>query len=340
LIGVQRILDKLNAVYGIESSAEITLEMDPGTFDLKKLKEYMSIGINRVSLGIQSFDDGLLEKCGRAHRTMDSMNAIASMHRAGLENFSIDLISSLPHLTIDTWTKTLREAVASGCHHVSVYDLQIEDKTAFGRWYSPGIFPLPSDEEAAKMYEVAVAELTASGFEHYEISNYAKAGKRSRHNQKYWRCQDVYGFGMAAASLVDGFRFTRPSNMKSYEQWLSTSTSGSLSSPSSPSSSSSLSLPPGSGEQQAVDVLEAVMLALRTSDGLDFDILSSLYGQKYVDLILRAVQPYKDTGHIELIETTTSGRSGDLSIRGIRLSDPKGFLISNDIISNIFAVIS
>ena len=141
---INALINHLETNFGIEKTAEITLEMDPGTFDLEKLIEYKNAGINRISMGVQSFDQEVLSSCGRAHSAVDVEIAITNLHLAGIDNFSIDLISSLPGVTLEMWLKTLEKAVESKCNHISVYDLQIEDKTAFGRWYKPGEFPLPN----------------------------------------------------------------------------------------------------------------------------------------------------------------------------------------------------
>lgn len=313
--GVKRVLDSLQSTFTISKNAEITFEMDPGTFDLTKIKQLKDLGINRISLGVQSFDNEILASCGRAHRTSDTERAISDLIGAGIDNYSIDLISSLPNLSLSKWKETLKRVQDSGCTHVSVYDLQIEDNTAFGRWYTPGVFPLPREEEAAEMYTMAVETLTSYGFHHYEISNYAKEGKRSNHNQKYWKCDDVFGFGMSAASLNDGIRFTRPKSLEGYKSWLENRNDFTLS------------------DDDKVDALELIMLSLRTADGLNFKALSQQFGDEYTSKILQTVQPFVKDGFVNYI-----GNQAD--IIGIKLSDPKGFLISNDIISSIFAAIN
>jgi putative oxygen-independent coproporphyrinogen III oxidase len=227
---VSDIIATLSNCFGIAPDAEITLEMDPGTFDLQKLLDLKHTGINRISLGIQSFDADVLKKCGRAHTASDSQSALKLATDVFPRSVSVDLISSLPGLDNKLWEKTLETAVKSGASHISVYDLQVEERTAFGRWYEPGVFPLPSVEESADMYKIAHDILTHNNFEHYEVSNYARLGTgkedqrdgngkktcRSRHNQQYWQCASVYGFGMAAASFTEGKRVVRPTKMKDY----------------------------------------------------------------------------------------------------------------------------
>lgn len=190
---ISQVLDKLRSTVGFKKDIEITLEMDPGTFDLEKLNTLSDAGINRISMGIQSFDKEILEKAGRAHTVEDTQRALKAVSLSQFkDNFSIDLISSLPGLTIDLWKETLEKAAESGCSHVSVYDLQVEEKTAFGRWYTPGVFPLPTDEQSALMYKMGTQILKDADFEHYEVSNYARGGKRSQHNQRYWKCKPTW----------------------------------------------------------------------------------------------------------------------------------------------------
>lgn len=340
--------------------------MDPGTFDAEKLTQLNEAGITRLSLGVQSFDSEVLRKAGRAHTVDDVARALNLVLSSKFkDNFSIDLISSLPGLSIELWQETLEKAAASGCSHVSVYDLQIEDKTAFGRWYSPGVFPLPSDEVSANMYCRATEVLNASGFEHYEVSNYARQGKRSQHNQRYWKCKPTWGFGMGAASFIANNRYTRPDRMADYTSWVaelelkgfSESTvnidddddgelaSLSLEDDSVEDDDNDLILSYGiTNHAGEADILEVVMLALRTSDGLNLKELGKLYGKVSVEKILQAVLPFKERGLIEIkqIADVISDNIEDHVIPNdsmsqvIRLTDPQGFLLSNDIISSVF----
>ena len=309
---IQTVLSRLNDAFGVDASAEVTLEMDPGTFDQAKLEGYLRAGVNRVSMGVQSFDQKVLESCGRAHSAADVERAISDMHAANVDNFSLDLISSLPGVTAELWRETLRKAVSSGCSHVSVYDLQIEEKTAFGRWFSPGQFPLPTDGQAAAMYAAAVEELSGI-FEHYEVSNYARPGKRSRHNQHYWRCSSVWGFGLGAASFFDNSRATRPSSLATYSDWVTAAEDRGY--------AAAVEALPG---RERGDVLDGIMLALRTADGLDLAALQPDDAQR----VLHGVEDFLgDSGLVALSQDGTN----------LRLTDPQGFLLSNDVISNVFA---
>jgi coproporphyrinogen III oxidase-like Fe-S oxidoreductase len=298
--------------------------MDPGTFDGARLDRLCSSGVNRVSIGVQSFSDDTLKLCGRAHSSDDVYRALQALSACNrLKSFSLDLISALPHLSIDQWEHTLSEAIQSKAPHISIYDLQVEDRTAFSRWYRTDRTALPSDSAAADMYRVAVNMLNRAGYEHYEVSNYALPGHRSQHNQRYWRCKDTLAFGQGAASYFNHKRFSRPSSLQDYTQWIESLDKGEVD-----REIVDNLLGDACSTAEQPDILEYVMLALRTSDGFDLKHTRICYGDTACDRILRALRAYIDQGLVQLTE------------KGVRLSDPDGFLVSNDIISTVFAAIS
>lgn len=149
---VSLVLETLSSKFGVSSGAEMSMEMDPGTFDRGKLKELMELGVNRVSLGVQAFQDDLLKACGRAHGVKEVYEAIDIVKACGVENWSMDLISSLPHQTPEMWEESLKLTIHAQPTHVSVYDLQVEKDTKFGVLYTPGEFPLPSEDLSAEFY--------------------------------------------------------------------------------------------------------------------------------------------------------------------------------------------
>ena len=173
---LDRILEALDGQFGISAGAEISMEMDPGTFDLNQLEGYLAAGVNRVSLGVQTFQPELLQICGRSHTVADIWAAVEMIRQVVVPNFSLDLISGLPHQTLKQWQATLEASVAIAPSHISIYDLTIEPGTAFGRYYQPGAKPLPTDEATVQMYRQGRQVLTGAGYEHYEISNYAQPG--------------------------------------------------------------------------------------------------------------------------------------------------------------------
>lgn len=191
------ILDAIRDNFIISDGAEITIEMDPGTFSTRKLQSIVQMGFNRVSLGVQSFDDSLLEGCGRIHRSRDVYEAVQILRDGGIQNFSLDLISGLPGLTLGKWAETLEIASSLSPNHISCYDLQIEESTPFFKLFGedetvPKISKynrtgeLPDPTETAFMYKYASGYLRSKGYEHYEISSYGKPHFWSRHNKLYW----------------------------------------------------------------------------------------------------------------------------------------------------------
>jgi oxygen-independent coproporphyrinogen-3 oxidase len=304
---LQRIVTELEKHFGIASGAEISMEIDPATFDLPHIAGYRSVGVNRVSLGVQAFQEELLQRAGRSHSVEDILAAVELIHQVEIPEFSLDLISGLPHQSLDQWQDSLEKAVELVPTHISIYDLTIEPGTAFGRYYKPGDTPLPTDEATVKMYQMGQQVLTGAGYEHYEISNYAQPGHQCRHNRVYWENRPYYGFGMGAASYVDGKRFTRPRKTREYYQWVQ------------------------AGGVIDCDVtplnevlLETLMLGLRLAEGLSLVALVQGFGEEKVEEICQCLQGYFEKGWVEVIE----GR--------LRLIDPQGFLFSNVILADLF----
>ncbi|HSF75962.1 MAG TPA: radical SAM family heme chaperone HemW [Microcoleus sp.] len=344
---LSNILETLDGKFGIAAGAEISIEIDPGTFTLEQLRGYAAAGVNRVSLGVQAFQDELLQACGRSHSVADIFEAVEIVRSAGIVNFSLDLISGLPHQTLENWEASLKSAVEINPTHLSSYDLIIEQGTAFGRYFEAGAQPLPADETAAGMYRLAREILTGAGYEHYEISNYARDGYQCRHNRVYWENRPYYGLGMGAASYVEGRRLTRPRKTQEYYQWVRSISR--LNSPATPRIG---------GETQpdiysAIDeqnfqvsendvLLETLMLGLRLAEGVSLSALTEKFTQQTVDKIWRCLQPYWQQGWVEIMTEdrtiATLGEGGKLPLSGnLRLSDPEGFLFSNTILADLFS---
>lgn len=312
---VDRLLTVLARRFGIAANAEISMEIDPGTFDLSQVQGYAAAGVNRISLGVQSFQADSLQACGRTHRPEDIPLAVDLIRRAGLENYSLDLISGLPHLTLEGWQENLNRAIALDPAHLSIYDLTVESGTAFAQRYQPGEAPLPTDESTAQMYRLAQQVLTQGGFQHYEISNYARPGFQCRHNRVYWENRPYYGFGMGAASYVNHQRFSRPRTRREYFEWVDglESAGGKLGQPTTPP------------QERLLDTL---MLGLRLADGLNLQWLEGEFGQAAIARILTCLQPHLQRGWVE--QTPSH----------IRLTDPEGFLFSNVVLSDVFEALS
>ena len=216
-----RLLEGIAATVEIRSDAEITLEANPGTVDLLSLKAFLDAGINRISLGVQSFDDHFLDCLGRIHTAAESRRAFDEVRAARFGNVSLDLIHSLPGQSLDQWRTELRHAVALSPEHISIYGLTVEDGTPFAHRYPVDSPDLADDDLSADMFELADELLTAAGFEHYEIANYARPGCRARHNSGYWQRDGYLGLGVAAHSFLRegyGVRFCNPGTVMEYRQ--------------------------------------------------------------------------------------------------------------------------
>ena len=280
--------------------------------------------MNRVSLGAQSFDDGVLQTRGAVARRASGgggdRNASAVR---GCRDGASDLISGLPGVDAKTWRASLERVIEAGADHVSVYDLQVERGTAFYRWYGENAGKdkkegLPSEDASAAMFRDASATLGAAGYEHYEVSSYAKPGARCKHNQIYWENGGWYGFGMSATSHVNGERVARPRKMNEYYAYVEALERG--------ENVGTVS----SGGDGSDALFEHIMLRLRTSDGLDLGNVSRRFGDHVVEEIREAMEPFVP----EFAEYTVAA---DSSPAALRLTDPEGFLVSTAVLSTLIS---
>lgn len=312
--GLEKILITLNEHFRISKNAEISIEIDPATFDLTKLKKYQKLGINRVSLGVQAFQDNLLEICGRIHRITDINQSINWIHQAGFDNWSLDLISGLPHQTMEDWLESLESSIELQPKHLSCYDLVLESVTAFGKKYVEVDNPLPPDEISAKMYCLASEKLREAGYNHYEISNYSKEGYECRHNQVYWYNEFYHGFGMGAASYTENQRFTRPRSRKEYFNWVKTYQEN----------GGKIDISMTTENEQ---LLETLMLGLRLKKGVDLTLIKTNFGEEIYDRILSCLKTFLADGLVIF----------DSQFDRLSLADSQGFLYSNTILTALFA---
>ncbi|MBI3947731.1 MAG: radical SAM family heme chaperone HemW [Armatimonadetes bacterium] len=218
-----RLLAAARTHFLLAPDAEITIEANPGTLDAEKARAVRDLGVNRVSVGVQSFDDPLLRRLGRAHAAARGIEAIGHLRAAGLENISLDLMFALPGQSLASWRETLRRAIALAPEHVSAYGLTVEPGTPFADWERQGRLSRPDEELEAAMLEEGIAILTAAGYEHYEISNFARPGRQCAHNRTYWRNEPYLGFGPSAASYSGGARSV---NVRSLSRYLAAIAAG------------------------------------------------------------------------------------------------------------------
>ena len=210
------LLDGLTKNLDLSVLEELTIEANPGDLDEDKIAVLKNSAVNRVSLGVQTFDDKMLKKIGRSHLEKDIYENIDRLKLAGFDNISIDLIYALPGQTMEQVKDNVAKAIALDIPHMSLYSLILENHTVFMNRMRRGKLPLPKEEVEAEMFEYIIAELERAGFEHYEISNFSKPGFESRHNLMYWDNAEYYGIGAGASGYVNGVRYKNHGPIRHY----------------------------------------------------------------------------------------------------------------------------
>lgn len=265
---LERIVRALRETFPFEpdgdSPPEWSIECNPGTVTEESLAAMRRMGFDRISLGVQSFHDHHLRAIGRIHTAAEAEAAVRAARSAGFRRLNLDLIFGLPGQTLEEWKADLERALALEPEHLSLYQLTLEAGTEFGRRYRLGLLSLPEDDLCADMYEWALDRVPAAGLEQYEVSNFARPGEECRHNLIYWRDEPFLGFGLSAASYVDGCRWAATRTMHRY---LATADR-----PGGPERAYEERLPPRER------LGEAVMLGLRTREGVDLAALGARYG--------------------------------------------------------------
>ena len=210
------LLDGLTKNLDLSALEELTIEANPGDLDADKIAVLKNSAVNRVSLGVQTFDDKMLKKIGRSHLEKDIYENIDRLKLAGFDNISIDLIYALPGQTMEQVKENVAKAIGLDIPHMSLYSLILENHTVFMNRMRRGKLPLPKEELEAEMFEYIIAELERAGFEHYEISNFSKPSFESRHNLMYWDNAEYYGIGAGASGYVNGVRYKNHGPIRHY----------------------------------------------------------------------------------------------------------------------------
>lgn len=218
---IEKIFTTIYHIFSVNENAEITMEMNPGTVDIEKLRAMKAAGVNRLSIGLQSAQNEELKMLGRIHTFEEFLETWKLVEQAGFKNRNIDLMSALPGQTIESYEDTLSKVLALEPEHISAYSLILEEGTVFYDWYEKGkldrgAWKLPSEEEEYAMGELTIQRLAEAGMHRYEISNYAKSGKECRHNLGYWDRVEYLGIGAGSSSLIKGERFDHIRDRKAY----------------------------------------------------------------------------------------------------------------------------
>ena len=217
-IFIEKIINKISADYNVDKNAEVTIEVNPGTIDENKLMSYIKSGINRLSIGLQSANDKLLNMLGRIH-TYEEFNEVYDLARkVGFKNINVDLMIGLPKQTLKDVEESLEKIIKKNPKHISVYSLIVEENTKMFDMIEDGTLELPSEDLEREMYWKVKNVLEKNQYKHYEISNFAKNGYESKHNMNCWNQKSYLGFGVAAHSYFDNIRYSNIDNLKQYIQ--------------------------------------------------------------------------------------------------------------------------
>lgn len=210
------IMQKINYTFNFCDDIEASMEMNPGTASKEKCRALYQMGINRLSIGLQSTNDMELKTLGRIHSYEDFLNTYTWCREAGFQNINVDLMAALPYQTVESYTTGLRKIIHLAPEHISAYSLILEEGTPFYQKYNSGCYPLPDEEQERLMYRETEQILAQAGYEWYEISNYAKKGYACRHNLVYWQGGDYLGLGLGSSSYMDGVRFHNTTDFNTY----------------------------------------------------------------------------------------------------------------------------
>ena len=319
---IKGLIDLFKENYGIDYGAEITMEVDPASFNHDDLRGFINAGINRFSLGVQSFNDQILEKSGRRHLSEDAEKSclwLKKVYESGLiKSWSLDLIQNLPLSGSKEWNDDLKKAITFAPPHISIYDLNIENGTVFKKLLEIGKLKLPDDDEAFKNSESTNFILKNSGYSRYEISNYCLPRHQSRHNRVYWSGFGWWSFGQGSTSSPWGKKLTRPRISKEYKKWVIGQHNQNLDS----------SLVSKDFIYKEID--EKIMLGLRLKEGIDiYEVLKEQnWGNKKFKINFSKLLKEWE----KFIESGLLLRNGNRFF----LSDPKGMELSNQILIAMF----
>ena len=277
---LKRLLQGVEEIFKITTDAEFSVEANPGTIDEEKLAVLKSCGVNRLSIGVQSFDDKELRMLGRIHDSKGALGAIQTAQRY-FDNINIDIMTAIPGQTDQSLMNTLKTAVETGAQHLSCYSLILEEGTVLEAMVRSGEVKLLDDETDRKMYARMCSYLEAEGYERYEISNFSKPGRNCRHNLKYWNTQEYIGLGAAAHSYLDGKRFYNTSDLNCY-----------INQPKKREESIELS--------QSDKVAEYIIMSLRTARGVDLKEFYNRFGFDFAENYASEICKFTQGGFLML----------------------------------------
>ena len=321
---IRSLMQAIHIAFDVQPDAEVTLEANPGDFSGDKLAAYLDSGINRLSIGVQSFDDDLLTTLGRRHTAADAVNAFSQAAHAGFHNISIDLMYGLPYQSIEQWNDTLSHALELQPPHISMYCLTLEGGTPMERWVDEGSMPEPDADIAADMYIAAQEEMRTAGYRHYEISNWAQPGKRSRHNLTYWRNNPYLGVGPGAHSYLNGNRFSTIRSPRDYIRRMKSATLETRDS----TPGDVIATVPVVDEVEHIDkqleMAETMMMGLRLDEGISIAAFTERFGAPPSAFFETTLNELRDLGLL-------CQHNGALCLTG------RGRMLGNEVFSRFFS---
>lgn len=296
---IKHLLSTIQSNFNITSNPEITLEGNPDDLSIAKLNELKNIGINRLSIGIQSFNDDILTFMNRAHESSEAISSVINAKKAGFENITIDLIYGVPEQFMETWQNDIKQFLNLDVPHLSAYCLTIEKNTVFGHLHQKNELNLPDDELSLQQFKYLVKELEKNGIEQYEISNFSKSGWHSKHNSAYWLNENYIGIGPSAHSYINQKRSWNIANNYKYihalennEEFYETE------------------------QLSQLDLFnEHILTRIRTKWGIEFDKLQQLLPEKFKDF-MNKIETFESRGWISI-----EGNKAYLTREGKFLSD-------------------
>jgi oxygen-independent coproporphyrinogen III oxidase len=282
---LKMILDELRYSFSLLEGCEITVEANPGTVDAAGLETLLKAGANRLSLGVQSFNDGLLGVLGRVHSSAQALEAVRLARTAGFANLNLDFIFGIPGQTLSDWQKTLAQAAALGPEHIAAYGLQLEEGTPLAQGVSRGEICACAEDLELTMYQHTVEYLNTNGYKQYEISNFARPGRECAHNLVYWLNKPYLGLGPAAHSFIGGERFSNVTALDRYSQRLSEG-----------------EFPVEAREKMTVEaeMAETMFLGLRLTAGVDLNLFHGRFGRRAEDVYTQEIEGLLKNGLVEI----------------------------------------
>lgn len=301
-----RVLRQIRENYSVAPDAEITMECNPGTVTAEKLKNYITYGINRLSLGLQSTDDAELARIGRIHSYGDFLATYRMARQAGFQNINIDLMAALPGQSLDSYRRSLERVAGLSPEHISAYSLILEEGTPL--YVNQKSYAFPTEDEDREMYELTGKYLAEEGYQRYEISNYAKDGFACRHNCVYWRRGDYVGFGLGASSMVENVRWKNPEKHAAYAvyvdhlgRWKSGQEAAERAAPVMEAQARAIRMErAGADEVQTLtpeeQMEEFMFLGLRLTEGIDTGAFQRMFGKTVEEVYGKSIEEFEARG--------------------------------------------